>query len=159
MYLKSFYALVICVPYNLLFFLLYFWSNEPKLAPVRCKLKVCFFFVVLPSLFLLCLSCFPYGWPALDTSANQSLFSLRPVHWLVTTHKGALHLGTWLCPRTSLIADRQVGLLLPEPISSPCLLPFYPVLYCYGWESGPERIEYCFPSHHSCVWMLRMQAI
>ena len=33
-------------------------------------------------------------------------------------------MGTWLCPRTSLIADRQVGLLLPEPISSPSLSPF-----------------------------------
>ena len=152
---------MICVPYNLIFYFSYCIFEVMSLNWLQsgASLKsvsslwsylLCFFSVSAAS---------PRGWLALDTSANQSLFSLRPVHWLVTTHKGALHLGTWLCPRTSLIVDRQVGLLLPEPISSPCLLPFYPVLYCYGWESGPERIEYCFPSHHSCVWMLRMQAI
>lgn len=50
-----------------------------------CKLQVCFSFVVLPSLFLLCLSCPPRGRPASDTSANQSLSSWRPLHWLVST--------------------------------------------------------------------------
>ena len=81
------------VPYNILFFLLYFWSHESTLAPITCKLKVDFSFVVLPSLFLLCLSCPPppRGWPASDTSANQSLSSWRPLHWLV---------GTWKVPRT-----------------------------------------------------------
>lgn len=65
------------------------------------------------------------------------------MHWLVTTRKGALHLGTWLCPRTSLTAARDHFLAFPS---------LYPsLLHCYGWESGPENWVLLSESSQLCV--------
>lgn len=96
--------------------------------------------MVLPSKFLLCLSCPPRGWPASDTSANQSLSSWRLLHWLV---------GTWKVPSTWNLA-------LPQDFSY-CLMDSWPFAAKrpfpdYGWESGPERTEDWEP----CVYALRV---